>query len=159
MSDSAATLHSLLLNDPAKRARVLADAERLVDSEVASKSGLMGMAIKAAYKMVCTGKPGLVRDALDHLLDDFVNRLEPFFAQHRDLGGAGGQAGDAKQFGTYLTRRPGEVADALLGITDDRARRAKNQVLKQAYDRLRPQGKRHVEEAVPGVARLLGSHL
>lgn len=56
-----------------------------------------------------------------------------------------------------MNKRKGEVADALLGITDDRAKVAKNATMKSAYERLRPQGKKHVEEAIPRVGRTLSS--
>ncbi len=148
------TLTSRLLADRAKRPRLLSDCERLIEDEVRSKSGFTGLAIKASYKIVCSVKPGVIRESLDGLLDDFVKRLEPFYAQHRDLAGS-----DPKQFGDYLSKRPSEVADALLGITDDRAKRSKNGTLKGAYDKLRPQAKKHVEEAVPRVGRTLSAHL
>lgn len=153
MSDTD-TLEGRLLTDAAKRPRLIKDCVRLVDDEVASKSGFSGLAIKAGYKVVQAVKPGFVQDALDGLLDDFVRRLEPFYAQHRDLNG-----GDPKAFADFLGKRRGEVADALLGITDDRARRAKNPTVKSAYDKLRPQAKKHVEEAVPRVGRTLSMHL
>lgn len=148
------TLTGRLLADKSKRPRILSDCERLVEDEVASKGGFTGLAIKGAYKIVCSVKPGVIRESLDGLLDDFVNRLEPFYAQHRDLGAA-----DPKAFGAYLSKRPGEVADALLGITDDRAKRAKNATLKGAYEKLRPQAKKHVEEAVPRVGKTLSALL
>lgn len=147
------TLAARLLADPAKRPRLLTDCERLITDEVASKGGLSGLAIKGAYKVVCAVKPGVVRESMDGLLDDFVRRLEPFWASHTQNGG------DAKAFGDALTQKRTEVADALLGITDDRAKRAKNTTLKGAYERLRPQAKKHVEEAIPRVGRTLVPHL
>lgn len=147
------TLSRRLLGDPLKRPKLLSDCARMIDEEVASKGGLTGLAIKAAYKVVCAIKPGLIPEMMDSLLDDFVARLEPFFAQH--LGGGG----DPKAFGGALTARRSEVADALLGITDDRAKRAKNETLKSAYGKLRPQAKKNVEEAIPRVGRTLGPHL
>jgi len=151
MSDDTLTQH--LLSDKAKRPQILTDCERLIEDEVASKGGFTGLGIKAAYKVVCAVKPGIIRQSLDGLLDDFVERLEPFYAQHRDLGG-----GKPSGFADFMAKRPGEIADALLGITDDRARRTTHQTLKGAYEKLRPQAKKHVEEAVPRVARTL-SHL
>lgn len=155
MNDSSTddTLTGRLLADASKRPRLLSDCERLIEDEVASKGGLSGLAIKGAYKVVCAVKPGIIREALDGLLDDFVKRLEPFYSQHRSGGG------EPKAFGDALGRRPGEAADALLGITDDRARRAKNATLKSAYEKLRPQAKKHVEEAIPRVGRTLAPHL
>lgn len=148
------TLEARLLADRSKRPRILDDCVKLIDAEVDGKGGLSGLAIKGAYKVVSSMKPGFVREAMDSLLDDFVRRLEPFYAMNRDQNG-----GDPKTFGDFLAKRPHEVADALLGITDDKAKRAKNANLKSAYERLRPQGKKHVEEAVPRVGRTLQMHL
>jgi hypothetical protein len=153
MTDAADTLASRLLADPAKRPAILTDCVKLIDDEVAAKSGLSGFAIKTAYKVVCAVKPGIIRESMDQLLDDFVHRLEPFYVEHR----AGGAAPMA--FGSTLQRKPGDVADALLGITDDRAKNAKNATLKSAYEKLRPQAKKYVEEAVPRVGRTLSPHL
>jgi hypothetical protein len=148
------TLHARLLSDTTKRPRLLDDCVRLIDAEVDSKGGLSGLAIKGAYKVVQSLKPGFVREAMDHLLDDFVHRLEPFYAEHLQKNAANPRA-----FADLLASRAGPVADALLGITDDRAKRAKNHNLKSAYDKLRPQAKKHVEEAIPRVGRTLAPHL
>lgn len=155
MTDATAadTLTARLIDEKSKRPRILTDCEKLIDDEVSSKGGLSGLAIKAAYKVVCAVKPGIIRESMDMLLDDFVKRLEPFYADHRKAGAS------PAQFGDSLSRRAGEVADALLGITDDRARKAKNATLKGAYEKLRPQAKKHVEEAIPRVGRTLSPHL
>jgi hypothetical protein len=154
MSDDVQdTLTQRLLSDRNKRPRLLSDCERLIEDEVGSKGGLSGLAIKAAYKVVCAVKPGVIRESMDGLLDDFVKRLEPFYEAHRKNGG------EPRAFGDSLNPKKGEVADALLGITDDRARRAKNETLKSAYNKLRPQAKKHVEEAIPRVGRTLSPHL
>jgi hypothetical protein len=141
------TLKDIIL-EPGKRPQVLNDCEQLLDEEVASKGGLGGLAVKGAFAMVKAVKPGMIREALDGLLDDFVGRLEPFYAAHQTAGGA-------KGLGDYFASRSGEIADALLGITDDRAARSKNATLKKAYEKLRPQGKKHSEEAVPRVGRMI----
>ena len=150
---AADTLVARLLEDKSKRPRILADCVRLIDEEVASKGGLSGIAIKAAYKVVCAVKPGIIHESMDALLDDFVGRLEPFYADHRKAGAS------PSMFGDTLNRRRPDVADALLGITDDRAKKAKNATLKGAYEKLRPQAKKHVEEAIPRVGRTLSPHL
>ncbi|HOU93028.1 MAG TPA: hypothetical protein PLU22_18365, partial [Polyangiaceae bacterium] len=58
-----------------KRTAVIDDALRVLDAEVADKSGISGMAIKAAFGMVKSVKPGFIREVVDHLLDDFVDAL------------------------------------------------------------------------------------
>src|SRR5687768_853322 len=142
------SLHSHL-TDPSRRDRVLDDCVRLVDEEVDSKGGLTGMAVKTAYAMVKKIKPGFVRRALDGMLDDFASRLDPFYQEALQKGAAVEPH--------FLSRRT-DVADALLSITDERASRSDNGVAKGAYQRLRPTGKKHVEEAVPRLARLIDRH-
>src|SRR5688500_473926 len=125
------TLSEILLK-PEKRPAVVDDSCRVIDEEVAGKGGFSGIAIKTAYAVVKKVKPGFVRDAVDHMLDDFVKRLEPFHAQAQ---------AQSTPTGSYLSGRPGEVADALLAITDERAARAKNEAVKKAYQGLRPSAK------------------
>ena len=48
------------LSDPAKRKQVIEEAQRTVDAEVSDKSGLSGMAIKAAYSMAKGVAPGIM---------------------------------------------------------------------------------------------------
>jgi hypothetical protein len=88
---------------------------------------------------------------VDGLLDAFASRLDPFYQAHATQGGG-------RSLVDYLGSRKSEVADALLAITDERARVTRHSTLKSAYDKLRPEGKKHVEAAVPGVARLIEKH-
>lgn len=145
------TLKDILLNED-NRANVVKDAAGLVSSEVSAKSGLSGMAIKTGYKTVTKIRPGIIDDVVDGLLDRFVERLEPFFADW-DGGGRNGA------FDSFLNAKKNTVANALLGVTDDRAKIVGNKVLKKAYSTLRPQGEKNVEAAIPGLGRLLNKYL
>jgi hypothetical protein len=149
MADQNTELKSLLLA-PGKRPVVVDDCARLIDEEVDSKGGLSGMAIKMTYKVVKALKPTMIRESVDALLDEFVEKLEPHYAKYRE-GGAG-------SLESYCGKNAASLADALLGITDQRARRSKNGTLKGAYEKLRPEGKKHVEAAMPRVARMLTRH-
>lgn len=131
---------------PGVRAQVVADCVRVIEEEVASKGGLTGMAIKGAYAMVKAIGPSIVRDTMDGLLNDFTGRLEPTYDEFKKAGSGTLQA--------YMGARAPQVANALLGITDDRAKRASG-TLKKAYEKLRPTGQKHVEEAVPRIGGLL----
>jgi hypothetical protein len=140
-----------VLLQPGKRPQILNECEQLLDEEVASKGGLSGLAVKGAFKMVKAVKPGMIREAIDGLLDDFVARMEPFYGQWQAAGGGVSVA-------DYFAGKSAEVADALLGITDERAARSKNGTLKKAYESLRPQGKKHVQEAMPRLGRMIERH-
>lgn len=142
-----ASLHEILTR-PGTRPRVVADCERIIEEEVASK-GLAGLPIKAAYKVVKAVKPGFVPEVIDNLLDDFASALDPLFQEAQQKG----QPVDA-----FLSARASDAAEALLGITDARAQRAKNTTLKSAYEKLRPLGKKHTEAAIPRVGKMIARH-
>ena len=131
---------------PGNRPKVVADCGKLIEEEVDSKGGLTGLAVKAAFAVVKAVKPGFVNEAVDHMLDDFVNRLEPFWADAQAKN---------EPIGPLLNARAGQVADALLTISDGRAAKSTNGTLKKAYEKLRPTGKKHVEQAVPRIGRLI----
>jgi hypothetical protein len=142
------TLNEILLV-PGTRPKVIADCNKLIEEEVDSKGGLTGLAVKAAFAVVKAVKPGFVTEAIDHMLDDFVKRLEPFWADAQAKN---------EPVGALMNARAGEVSDALLAISDERAARASNQTLKKAYEKLRPTGKKHVEAAVPRIGRLIAKY-
>ena len=137
-----------ILGAPGTRAQVVTDCERLIEDEVGSK-GLLGLPIKAAYAIVKAVKPGFVPEVVDHMLDGFAAKLDPLYQQAKAKN---------EPVSAYLNARPGEVAEALLTLTDERAQRAKNQTLKSAYEKLRPSAKKHVEAAVPRIARLVDKY-
>lgn len=139
------TLTDMLLV-PGNRPKVIADCVQLINEEVDAKGGLTGLAVKGAYALVKAVKPGFVTEAVDHMLDDFVKRLEPFWADAQTKN---------EPIGPLMNARAPQVADALLAISDERAARSTNPTLKKAYEKLRPTGKKHVEQAVPRVARLV----
>lgn len=139
------TLTDMLLV-PGNRPKVIADCVQLINEEVDAKGGLTGLAVKGAYALVKAVKPGFVTEAVDHMLDDFVKRLEPFWADAQAKN---------EPIGPLMNARASQVADALLAISDERAARSTNPTLKKAYEKLRPTGKKHVEQAVPRVGRLV----
>ena len=133
------------------RGRLVADCDALVADEVAAKSGLSGLAIKTSYAVVKKLRAGFIAEVIDRkLIDTFVDQLEPFYLQ---AGAA--QVG----FVDYLPAHGGEVANALLAITDRIAERTDNGVVRSVYGKLRPTGVKHVEAAVPAIAKLVVSHL
>lgn len=134
-----------------ERPRILDDCCRLLDSEVARKKGIGGLAVKGGYKVLKTIKPGAVREAVDGLLDDFVAALEPFRASWEQEGSAG-------TFAAYLQARDHRVAEALVQMTDSKARKTRHANLRKVYEKLRPSAVNHVREAVAPLARLLDSY-
>lgn len=132
-----------------KRAEVIADACVVLDQEVAGKSGISGIAVKTAYSVVKGVRPGFVQQAIDHLLDEFLDQLDPF---HREAVKAG------KAPGSHLIANASEVADALLVVTDRRAAAADRGILRKTYEKLRPAAHKQVQLAIPRVGALLDKH-
>jgi hypothetical protein len=131
------------------RTKLCADACKVLDQEVADKGGITGIAIKGAYKVVQGVKPGFVPEVVDALMDDFLTALDPLYQE---------AASKQRPAGVYMRENASRVADALLEVTDRRAKDAKRQVIRSAYDKLRPMAKKQVEAAAPRLADLLDRH-
>lgn len=136
------------LTQPPNRERVVTECVSLVDAEVKSKSGFSGIAVKSAYGVVTAVKPRFVSEVVDGMLDEWVQRLEPFYASWEKDGGG-------RSFADYLEARRGEVAEALLGVTDGRAKVSRHGTVRKMYEKMRPSAKKHVEEALPRLGRLI----
>ena len=135
---------------PAQRPALVRDCAKLIDEEVDRKSGLSGLAIKAAFKAVRAIKPGFIESVIEGLLDDWVEKLEGHHGKWLEAGAVG-------TFGAYVARDVSGVAERLLEVTDARAHKADRPVASM-YDRLRPNAKDHVTTAVPGLGRVVDKH-
>ena len=133
------------------RNQVVNDCVRTLEAEVESKKGLSGLAVKGAFKVISAVKPGFVKAVVAGLLDEFVEELEPFYADWSATG--------EESFGSYLEGADHKVANALLGVTDKRAIKTEHVAAKKAYDKLRPSGVEHVRAAMPRVGKLLDQYL
>lgn len=140
------TLKDILLT-PQARPEVIADCINLIDSEVAHKHGLSGLAIKGAYAVVKKIKPSIIHDAVDALLNDFVAQLEPFYQTYI--------AAKATDITAFMQQRHNAIAQALLGITDAKISHSSHKTIKSAYEKLRPMALKHVEQAIPGTLHIL----
>jgi hypothetical protein len=121
-----------------KRQKVIDDAHKVLDDEVADKSGLTGIAIKGAYKLVQGIRPGFVRHVIDSLLDEFLGALDPIYQE---------AAAKKRPAGPYLMENKDRVANALLAVTDQKAQRTDSTVIKGAYDKLRSMAQKQVVSA------------
>ncbi|MGY6657074.1 DUF6918 family protein [Amycolatopsis sp. TRM77291] len=145
----ADTLKEILL-DSSRRPAVVSDFEGLVDAEVSDKGGVSGAVVKTGFAAVKKIKPGIIPAAVDTLLDDFTVALEPFYGDYKAKGG--------NDFGAYLVSRSDEASDALLSVTDSRAEKSSRDSIKKVYSKLRPNGKKNVEEALPRLGQLIDKH-
>lgn len=137
------------VRDPAKRRAVLDDCVVLIDQEVSEKRGLTGIAVKGAFKSVKSLRPGMIRQSMDALLDDFSAQVEPFWQDCQSSG---------QVPRSYFSRRKVDVANALLSITDQRAKSSKHRVLVKAYKSLRGKAIEHIGTAMPRFGDLVAKH-
>jgi hypothetical protein len=137
------------LKDEATMTQAVKDCCALIDGEVEKKSGLSGMAIKAGYKTVKGIKPGFIDKVVRELLPEFAEVLDPIQQEAIQKG---------QPVAAYFEANASRVADALLAITDRKAERSSNKVVKGAYAKLRGMAKANVEAAVPGLAELTVNH-
>ena len=142
----AATLEQMLLT-PEVQPRVVADCMALVEHELASKSGVSGVAVKVAYKAVTTFAPGYYKDTIESMLPDMADKLQPFWADFQASGGA--------DFGDYLAKRNDEVGPAMLAVTDHMASISKRAVIIKAYQAVRGGAGKHIEAALPSLGAMI----
>lgn len=140
-----------VLTSAEKKQAVVRDGVKLVEEEVARKGGVSGLAIKGAFGLVKKVKADFVPGVLDRLLPDFAAHLERFWEERE-------QSAPGVPMETFLGKRSGEVADALLAITDEKVRQVEHGPMRATYEKLRPAARRNVEEAVPGIGRLIDAH-
>lgn len=137
---------------PANRPRLVQDCRVLLDDEVDKKGGLSGLAIKGAFKVVKSIKPGFIESVIEGLLDEWVDKLEDHYQRHL-------ASGSTRTFGAFAAADAGGVAEKLLEVTDARARKVDHKTVVSLYQKLRPNAKDHVVAAVPALGRVVDRYL
>lgn len=142
----ASTLHDSLLT-PGAWPHVVADCQQLIQQEVATKSGVSGTAVKLAYKTANAFASGYIQSTVESLLPDMVAELEPYWADFSASGASG--------FGDYLVKRGDEVSEALLSVSDARAKISDRATILKAYGAVRGGAAKHIVAALPNVGALV----
>lgn len=141
-----ATLQEMLLA-PDVQPKVHTDVLALVDSELASKSGMSGTAVKVAFKAVTAFAPGYYQETVQSMIPGMTEALAPFWADFQTSGGA--------EFGDYLAKRGDEVSAALLEVTDDMAARSGRATIVKAYKAVRGGAGKHIQAALPNLGAMI----
>ncbi|HEY9760955.1 MAG TPA: hypothetical protein V6D07_00445 [Trichocoleus sp.] len=137
------------VQDQAIRDGITADLTKLMDEQVSAKSGLSGLALKTAYKVVKGIGPTYIPGAIGRILPDALAAIDPLWAE-------GVQKGNPVE---YLSQNKSRTADLLLSTTDARIERTDNGVIRSSYNQLRKSVKADVEAAVPDLAKILDTHI
>ncbi|MDP8966836.1 MAG: hypothetical protein M3O33_23185 [Cyanobacteriota bacterium] len=136
------------LDDPKKTAKLVADCVNLIDEQVSAKSGLSGLGLKAAYAAVNGIKPNYIAGAIEALLPETLVALDPIWSE-------GIQTGTPAE---YLIQNRSRAADSVLSITDARIETSQRALVRSSYKKLRKSVKNDVEEAIPGLARIIDNY-
>jgi len=139
-----------LLED-SRRDALIADVVAVVEDHIQRRSGVRGVALRAAMAAVHRLLPDAVPRTVTRLLPDFIARLEPLHERSRAAHGA--------EFAAFLKRGRAEAAEAMLAIADARVERSTNTALKAFYARFRSTAEHEAEGLVPALADVLARHL
>jgi hypothetical protein len=136
------------LLSPNKKAMVIDDCCNMIDQQLATKSGISGIALKTAFSALKGVKPGYIPYVVEQLLPQFLTALDPLWSEGVEKGDPAG----------HLIASSSHTADALLSVTDARVKYTKRQIVKGTYEKFRGSAKKHVEEAVPDLAKIVDKH-
>lgn len=136
-----------ILLAPENQPNVVADCLALIDQEVSAKSGVSGAAVKLAYKTANAFAKGYMRETVENLLPDLAAALDPFWADFLASGASG--------FGDYLVKRGEEVSEALLAVTDARAKVSERPTIIKAYGAIRGGAAKNITAALPNLGALV----
>ena len=142
----ASTLNDVLLA-PDTQPAVVADCLKLIEQEVAGKSGVSGTAVKVAYKTANSFASGYLRSKIEQLVPEMVIQLEPFWADFTASG--------SSDFGDYLVKRGDEVSEALLAVTDAHGAQSNRPTIVRAYKAVRPSAAKHITAALPNLGAMV----
>jgi len=141
-----ATLQETLLA-PDVEPHVYTDVLALVDSELKSKSGMSGTAVKVAFKAITSFAPGYYQETVQSMIPGMTYELEPYWTDFQASGSA--------DFGDYLAKRGDEVSASLLAVTDDMAHRSGRATVVKAYNAVRGGAGKHIEAALPNLGAMI----
>jgi hypothetical protein len=144
------TLADLLLA-PGQRDVLVKRTGEWVERYVHDSSGLRGMALKAGLAAAKAARPDAVTRAVNRLLPEFANALEPYWQRF--------QASGEKDFAVYLKRHARQASADMMAATDARIAGSPNKTLHAGYKRLRGTLAAELEKLLPDIARMIGNTL
>ncbi|MDX2088008.1 MAG: hypothetical protein SFX73_09165 [Kofleriaceae bacterium] len=140
------TLVEQLGKDPV-RPIVINECVELIDAQVKQK----GFVIKSAYATIKAIKKRFVPEVVDGLLDDWLTKLQPHYEKW--------SANKSSSFSDYVIARSDDVAEDLLSVTDERAKKTSHSTAAKMYGKMRDGAKKNVIEAIPDLSRMIEKHL
>jgi hypothetical protein len=142
-----------IVSEPGVYQAVLKDSHKVLDDEVSKKSGISGLAVKGAYKLLKSVQSGKALDrVIEALMPEFMDKLEPYFEKYQKVGAKG-------TFESFLAPNFQEIADQLLSVTDKKVEESDSSMVRNTYGKLRPKAKKEVVSSLPGLARMIDKYI
>lgn len=145
---------SEIIDTEASRSRVISNCVSALDKEIEKKSGATGLVVKKAYSVARKTDEGqLIPNAVDKLLDRFIDVLDPYYQEYNDQ-----DESTRPSFSDFLQSREDDVTESLLSVTDHRANNTEKMLLVKAYNALRPMAANQVKQGIPVVGSIIEKH-
>ena len=142
-----------ILQNPEIHRDVVRDGMRTLEAEVSGKSGLAGLAIKGAFKVLKNVQQGkALQRAVEVLMPDFIDKLDPYFVRYQ-------KEGKGSTWTDFLRPHFDAIADQLLMVTDAKVRQTEHQLVRATYEKLRPKARKEVIASLPALARMMERHI
>jgi hypothetical protein len=142
-----------IVADPARAHDVMADSLRYLDEEIARRSGIGGMAIKGAYKVIKNIQGGkMIEKAVRVLIPEFIDKLDPYYLRFQ-------QEGKGQPWEEFLRPHYPALADELLAVTDRKIQGTDNRAVRGAYEKLRPRAQKEVMASLPSLTRWMERYI
>lgn len=127
---------------PEQRARTVRQCVEFVHAEVARR----GRVVQLAYKALLALDPDFTAKAVGELIGPALDAVEPLY-----------ERGIARTTDRHqaLAAEAGPIADALLSVTDARAKRIRAPLVARIYRRLRPRARSEIIDSLPRALPLL----
>jgi hypothetical protein len=130
---------------------VIADCKSLIEQELNNKSGVSAAGLKLAYKAVTSFAPGYYDQALNAMVPEFIQQLDPYWAHFVNSGGS--------SFGDFLAKDSDQVSESLLSVTDQLASTSNRGAVVRAYKTVRGGAGKNIQEALPNLGDLVQRYM
>lgn len=130
---------------------VIADCKSLIEQELSNKSGVSAAGLKVAYKAVTSFAPGYYDQALNAMVPEFIQQLDPYWDHFLNSGGS--------SFGDYLSKDGEQVSESLLSVTDQLAGTSNRAGVVRAYKAVRGGAGKNIQEALPNLGDLVQRYM
>ncbi len=144
------TLSSILLSAPHSNGLVNELAATL-ESHLARKTGLSGMAMKLGFNTLKAARPDVSRRAAEVLLPDVARALDPLYAEFLQ--------GGHPDFAAFLTANNHRATALTVTAIDTRMRQINNTAAQSIYRRFSGSAAAELQKLLPACAQVLARHL